>query len=124
VPCQGVAAGVVGGVEDSLDDLIRKAALPGDRFACPGEQCPRVPSDQLDEQIIAVSEVAVDARPRQSNLTGNVVHRGLADPVAINAAFRGGNDALARVVCARRCGWLIERSSRHSAMLLGMSVVR
>jgi hypothetical protein len=29
--------------------------------------------------------------------------------MAINAAFGGGQDALARVVCARRGGWLIGR---------------
>ena len=92
----------------SLDDLIRKAALPGDRFACPG-----VPCDQLDEQIVAVSQIAVDVGPRQSNLGRNVVHRGLVDSVAINAAFSGGQDALARIVGARRCDWLTGRSSRH-----------
>src|SRR3984885_6709091 len=106
-------AAVFGGVENGLDDLIRKAALPGDRFACPAKQCPRVPGDQLDEQIVAVSEVAVDTGPRQSNLTRNIVHRGLADSVAIDAAFSGGQDALARIVCVRRCGWLTGRSSRH-----------
>jgi len=85
---------VFGGVEHSLDDLIRKAALSRDGLACPVEQCPRVPCDQLDEQIVAVSEVTVDVGPRQSNLGGNVVHRGLADSVTIDAAFSGGQDAL------------------------------
>jgi hypothetical protein len=104
MPCQGVAAAVFGGVEDRLDELIRKAALPGDRFACPVEQGPRVPCDQLDEQIVAVAEVAVDVGPRQANLTGNVVHRGLADSVAIDAALSRSQDALACTVCAR--SWL------------------
>jgi len=115
---------VFGGVEDCLDDLIGKAPLPGDGFACPVEQCPRVPSDQLDEQIVAVGEVAIDTGPRQANLTRNVVHRGLADSVAINAAFSGGQDALARIVCARGCGWLAGRSLGHKPMLQGMSAVR
>jgi hypothetical protein len=61
VPGHGVAAAVVGGVEHSLNDLIREAGVPGDRFACPGQQCPRVPGDQLDEQFVTVSEMAVDA---------------------------------------------------------------
>jgi hypothetical protein len=100
VPCQGVAAGVVGGVEDFLDDLIGKAALPRDRFACPGEQCPRVPGDQLEEQVVAIGEVAIDVGPRQSGLRCNVVHCGLADSVAVDAAFRGSQDALTGVLCA------------------------
>ena len=124
VSCQGVAAGVFGGVEDHLDDLIRKAGVPGNRLACSAKQDPRVPCDQLDEQVVTIGEVAVDTGPRQSNLTRNVVHRGLADAVAINAAFSGGQDALARIVCTRRCGWLTGRSSRHIARLLGTSVVR
>ena len=113
MPCQGVAAAVFGGVEDCLDDLIRKAALPGDGFACPVEQCPRVPSDQLDEQIVAVGEVAIDTGPRQANLTRNVVHRGLAHSVAINATFSGGQDALACIVSGRGRSRLTGRSTRH-----------
>jgi phenylpyruvate tautomerase PptA (4-oxalocrotonate tautomerase family) len=113
VPGQGVAAGVVGDVEKTLDDLIRKAALPGDCLVCPVDQCARVPCDQLDEQIVAVSEVAVDAGTRQSDLGRNVVDGGLADSVAIDAAFSGGQDPLACIACARRCRWLTARSLRH-----------
>jgi hypothetical protein len=54
-----------------------------------------VPREQLDQQIITIGEVAVDAGSRQSNLRRDVVHRSFADPVAIDAAFSGSHDALA-----------------------------
>ena len=66
----------------------------------------RVPCDQFDEQIVTISEIAVDTWPRQPNLGRNVVHRGLADSVTIDAAFRGGQDAFACIVCTRGFGWL------------------
>src|ERR1700758_903122 len=106
MPRQGVLSGWVGDVEETLDDLIRKAALPGDDLVCPVDQRARMPCDQLDEQIVTIGEVAVDAGPRQSNLGRNIVHRGLADSVTLDAAFSGGQDPLACIVCAGGCGWL------------------
>jgi hypothetical protein len=65
-----------------------------------------MPCDQLDEQIVAIGEVPVDTGPGQSNLARNIVHGGLADPMTIDTALSGGQNALTCIVCARQCGWL------------------
>jgi hypothetical protein len=50
-------------VSRDIDQLIVQFGLRGDGLVCSVEQCPPVPGDQLDEQIVAIGEVAVDAGP-------------------------------------------------------------